>query len=171
MTNEEIPLLKLGLKHGLLIRHKESEMITIMEDIDNQIVRQNVMKDDNISKHRLQTALNSFAYGYLDLDFKNFGIDQKRIKILRNLRNRCMILKPDKGQCIVIINKKNCFQSFDRLFNDKTMFVILEDDPTLRNLNTIQNYLNTLYKREEITEDEITISEIFRNFPPQLKTL
>ena len=40
LTNEEISLLKLGLKHGLLIRPKESEMITIMEDIYDQIVRQ-----------------------------------------------------------------------------------------------------------------------------------
>ena len=154
MTNEEILLLKLGLKHGLLIRPTESETITIMEDIYGQIVRQNVMKDDNISKHRIQTALESFTYAYLDLDFKNFGIDQKRIKILRNLRNRCMILKSDKGHVIVIISKKDYFQSLDRLSNDKTKFEILEEDPTSRNLNTIQNYLNTWYKRGEITKDE-----------------
>ena len=48
-----------------------------MEDIYDQIVRQNVMKDDNISKHSIQNALKSFTYAYLDLDFKNFGIDQK----------------------------------------------------------------------------------------------
>ena len=77
LTNEEILLLKLWLKHGLLIRPKESEMTTIMEDIFDQIVRQNVMKDNNISKHCIQTALKSSTYAYLDLDFKNFGIDQK----------------------------------------------------------------------------------------------
>ena len=55
-----------------------------------------------------------------------------------------MILKPDKGQGILIINKKDYFQSLDRLFNDKTKFEILEEDPALRNLNTIQNsILNT----------------------------
>ena len=120
-------------------------MITIMEDIYDQIVRQNVMKNDNISKHRIKTALNSITYAYLDLDFKNFGIDQKRTKILRHLRSRCMILKPNKGQGRVIINKKDYFQSLDRLFSDKTKSEILEEDPTLRNLNAIQNYLNTLY--------------------------
>ena len=112
------------------------------------------MKDDNISKHRIKTALKSFTYTYLDLDFKNFGIDQKRTKILRHLRSRCMILKPNKGQGRVIINKKDYFQSLDRLFNDKTNLEILEEDSALRNLNTIQNYLNILYKRGEITEDE-----------------
>ena len=114
-----------------------------MEDIYDQIVRQNVMKDDNISKHSIQNALKSFTYAYLDLDFKNFGMDQKGIKILCNLRNRCMILKPDKGQGIVIINKRDYFQSLDRLFNDKNKFEILEEDATLRNLNTIQNSIQT----------------------------
>ena len=63
-----------------------------------------------------------------------------------------MILKPDKAQGIGIINKKDYFQSLNRLFNDKTRFDILDEDPTLRNLNMIQNYLNTLYKRGEMTE-------------------
>ena len=41
-----------------------------MDDTYNKIVRQNVMKDDNISKHRIQTALKSFTYTCLDfLDF------------------------------------------------------------------------------------------------------
>ena len=125
-----------------------------MEDIYDQILRQNVTKNDTISKHRIKTALNSFTYAYLDLDSKNFGIDQKRTKILRHLRSRCMILKLSKGQGIVIINKKDYFQSLDSLFNDKTELEILEEYPALRNLNTIQNYLKTLRKRGEITEDE-----------------
>ena len=55
---------------------------------------------------------------------------------------------------IVIINKKDYIQSLDRLFNDKSKFEVLKEDPTLRNLSTLQKYLNTLCKRGEITEDE-----------------
>ena len=33
LNNEEIEILRLGLKHGLLVRPQESEMIVIMEDI------------------------------------------------------------------------------------------------------------------------------------------
>ena len=32
-------ILKLGLKHGILIRPKESEIVVVMEDIYDQIVR------------------------------------------------------------------------------------------------------------------------------------
>ena len=107
LNNDEIAVLKLNLKHGLLIRLKENEMITVMEDIYDQIVCQDLLQIDNISKHRVQTALKSFTYSYLDLDLKNFRIDQRRIKALRSLKKRYMVLKPDKGQGIVVVNKKD----------------------------------------------------------------
>ena len=43
---------------------------------------------------------------------------------------------------------------FRPIFNDPTKFEILNEDPTLRNLSTIQRYLNTLEMRGEITKDE-----------------
>ena len=80
LNNDEIAVLKLGLKHALFIRHKINKMIPVMEDIFDQIVRQDLLKKDSMSKHRVQTALKSFTYSYLDLDFKNFRADQRRIR-------------------------------------------------------------------------------------------
>ena len=85
LNNDEIAVLKAGLKHGLLIRPKGNKMIAVMKDIYDQIVRQVLLKKDNISKHRVQRALKSFTYSYLDLDLKNFRVDQIRIKVLRSL--------------------------------------------------------------------------------------
>ena len=118
-----------------------------MEDIYDQIVCQDLLKKDNMSKHRVQTALKSFTYSYLDLDFKNFRVDQRLIKVLRSLKERCMILKPDKRQGIVVVNKNDYYDSLDQLFNDPTKFEILNEDPTLRNLSVIQRHLNTLELR------------------------
>ena len=144
-----------GLTNLQLIRPKENEMIAVMEDIYDQTVRQDLLKKDKISKHRVQkTALKSFTYFYLDLNFKNFRVDQRRIKVLRSLKERCMVLKPDKGQGIVVVNKKYYCDSLDQLFNDPTRFEIFNEDPTLRNLSTIQRYLNTLELRGEITTEE-----------------
>ena len=154
LTEDEVEVLRLGLKHGLLVRPKESEMIVVIEDVYDQILRNHVLNDNQIAKHRVEVALKSFTYNYLDLDFKYFGLDQKRIKLLRNLRERCMILKPDKGQGIVLINKSDYLSSLERLFNDTTKFRICSDDPTLRNLSTLRRYLNTLADRGEITDEE-----------------
>ena len=49
------------------------------------------------------------------MNFRNFDLDQKQIKTLRNLRDRYMILQPDKGKGKILSNKTGYFQSLDRL--------------------------------------------------------
>ena len=149
LNEEEICVLKVGLKHGLLIRPRESEMIVIMQDVYDQILKQNIFKDDHIYRHRAQTALKAFTYNCVDLDVKQLFKDRKKIKALKNLRDRCMILKPEKGQGIVLINKAHYYQSLEQLFGDRNKFQVLDHDPTLTNLATIRNYIQIIYKRGE----------------------
>ena len=138
------------MKHGLLIRLKESEMVVIVEDIWDQILRNDVLKEDHILKHRLQTALKAFTYNYLDIYYKELGFDQKRINTIRNLQDKCMILKPDKGQGVVFIKKGNYKPSMERLFSDQRKFKVLNEGPIIRSLRTVQIYLNTFYNSGEI---------------------
>ena len=42
----------------------------------------------------------------------------------------------------------------ERLFNDTRKFTLLQEDPALRNLSTVQTYLNTLNKRNEIALED-----------------
>ena len=63
------------------------------------------------------------------------------MKILRNLKDRCTILKPDKGQGIVFISKNDYYNSIEQLFSDKSKFEVVIEDLTLRNLSTVQNNL------------------------------
>ena len=76
------------------------------------------------------------------------------VKISRNINEKCLILKPDKDQGIVLINKNDYYNSMERLFNDTIKFMLLQEDRTLRNLSTVQTYLNTLQKRNEITLED-----------------
>ena len=70
MSNNEIEILKYGLKHGLALQG--SEMIVIMEDIYEQILGHNAVKDSYISQERLKTTLQAFAFNYLDIDDKRY---------------------------------------------------------------------------------------------------
>ena len=65
-----------------------------------------------------------------------------------------MILEPDKRQGIVLINKKNYYNSLERLFSHKIRFEVANDDPTLRNISAVQNYLNLLVSRGETTKEQ-----------------
>ena len=156
LTQDEISVLELGLKHGVLLRLKEPDMITIAKNVWEQIQQHNILKDNHISKVRAQTALKSFHIisNCLDLDIKQYISDNKMVKVLRNIKEKCLILKPDKGQGIVLIDKNDYYNSMERLFNDTIKFMLLQEDPKLRNLSTVQTYLNTLQKRNEITLED-----------------
>ena len=62
--------------------------------------------------------------------------------------------KPEKGKGIVVVNKKNYYDSLDQLFNDPTKFDFVNEDPTLHNLSTIQRCLNTLQLRGKMIKDK-----------------
>ena len=87
LSADEVSVLRLGLKHGLLLHLKESEMVAVVEDVWNQSIQRNALIAKQSAKHRVQTALKSFIYSYLDLDSKQFLNDQKHINTIRQLRN------------------------------------------------------------------------------------
>ena len=67
-----------------------------MEDVYDQILKQNILKNDHIYRHRAQTVLKAFTYNYLDLDVKQLFNDKKKIKALKNLRDRFLNRVRDK---------------------------------------------------------------------------
>ena len=150
LSNDEISVLELGLKHGLLTRPKELKMIPIVENVWEQIQNQGVLKNDHISKVSAIAALKSFTYNYLDLDVKQLISGSKTIKTLRKMKDKCLIRKPDKGQGIVLVNRDDYNDSLENLFNDTSKFQLLDHDPYIRNLSTVQSYLNMLHNRQEI---------------------
>ena len=79
-------------------------------------------------------------------------MDKKRIQLLKEMHEKFMILKPDKGQGVVLVTKDDYINSIQHIFSDKRKFKIVKDDPTIKNLTTVQKYFNTLAKRGEITD-------------------
>ena len=154
LTDEEIEILKVGLKHGIASRPRESEMIVIAEDIWDQIQRLDVCKDTFMSKHRAKNVLRAFTYNYLDLDDIQFISDSKRLKVLKSLKKDYVLLKPDKGQTIVVLKREDYVSSVQRIFDDQRKFKKVYHNLTLRNLSTIQGYLSKLFNRDEISEDD-----------------
>ena len=54
----------------------------------------------------------------------------------------------------MLISKDDYIRNIECLFSDKTKFQVLDKDPALQSLNTVQKYLNTLFNRGEISNDE-----------------
>ena len=75
-------------------------MIVILEDIWDQIKNVKVIKN-NLPEQQIKTALHAFTFNYINADEKQFSIDGKWLKVLKELR-KTTILKPDKGQVVVL---------------------------------------------------------------------
>ena len=54
---------------------------------------------------------------------------------MQNLREKVMILKPDKGKGIALVSKDDYIRNTACLFSDKTKFQVLHKDPSLQSLN------------------------------------
>ena len=78
----ELDLKHGDLKHGVLLRPRESEMIAIAENVREQIEKHSILKNNPISKVRAQTILKSFTYNCVDLDIKQYISENNMIKVL-----------------------------------------------------------------------------------------
>ena len=154
LTREEEEVLSLGLEQGIALRPREEDVLPAIEGLFHRIKESNVIKSNYMATERVKYALRSFAYNLIDLDDKNFYQDSKKTKIIKNLRKRAVILKPDKGQGVVLLKKEDYVNSMDQIFSDKKKFKLVENDNTISRIENIKRYLNTMLNRGEISEQE-----------------
>ena len=119
LTREEEEVLSLGLEQGIALRPREEDVLPAIEGLFHRIKESNVIKSNYMATERVKYALRSFAYNLIDLDDKNFYQDSKKTKIIKNLRKRAVILKPDKGQGVVLLKKEDYVNSMDQIFSEK----------------------------------------------------
>ena len=140
LTEEELKVLELGLNYSVALRPKEPHMLAEVESLWDQITQKGLLKYKS-HEARIKTALRAFAFSYLDLDDSRFGTDIKQVRILKKLRETFAILKPDKGNGIVLINKSDYLSSMQSIFDDKSRFKEVKVDNSITLVNSLSNYL------------------------------
>ncbi|XP_066931458.1 uncharacterized protein [Clytia hemisphaerica] len=154
LSEDEYKTLRFGLNHGLAKQPKDTETFVVAEELWNQLYRSKVLKNGHYSVERAKNLLRGFAFNYINIDDRQIFKDSKHIKLIKNLRKSIAILKPDKGNGIVLIDIADYQYSIDSLFADKAKFRKVNVDPTASRLTSIQRYLKTLLNRNEIDENE-----------------
>ena len=142
------------MKHGLSTRPNESNILSYAEDIWEQIEKANIYRNEMYSKAKIKNALRGFAFNLINIDDTRIFRDSNKVKIIQQLRKNVAILKPDKGNGIVLLDVKDYSNSVEHLFKDPKKIQILDTDPTVTRLKSLQSYLRTLLKRNEITKAE-----------------
>ena len=61
-------VLKLGLRHGLATRPNNFEIMSVAEDVWDQVSKLNNFKEGRYVQDKVKNSLRSFTYNYIDLD-------------------------------------------------------------------------------------------------------
>ena len=65
------------------------------------------------------------------------------------------ILKPDKGNGVVVMKRSDYNVAVNTLFDNPPKFKKVSHDHTLSRTSSLQNYLSSLFKRGEISDSKL----------------
>ena len=105
-----------------------------------------------------QKQLTCLRFQCLDFDNPRIRTDNRKIKCIKDILEDNVILKPDKGEGVVIISRSDYTTSMETLFSNRKRFRVIKEDPTPTRLSSVQRYLRKLLERGEI--DEATFQTI-----------
>ena len=152
LTEDEKDALKFGLTHSIFPPYiNKTDIYASFESI-YQSMKSHLNDKSNDSK--LKSELSHAAQLYVN-SFQPSNKDIKTHKILKNLHKNkdIIILKPDKGNGVVILNKIDYVKGIYDIINDKNKFKELNNDPTINREGKLQRFLRDLKKKGKIDKD------------------
>lgn len=159
-TGVDIPedvqwILSLGQKHALPVNREEFPILKVISEGEDFIETKEKKEEQEIARSNFVTVidnhLNKMTLNNRDI----FTID--KVKNSQNFlkHNReIMILKADKGNTTVAINKRDYISRIHNILSDNTTFHILDKDPTSRFQKMNNNFIEELFKLNIITSVE-----------------
>ena len=125
LNNNEINVLKLGLKFSIPIKQISRE--SIFSNFESLSAQLNHHVPKSVEAHNsLDAKLCDFAHSYsgTQLDLGDFRMIKDCIKEFKQLKNdkSIIITKPDKGSGVVILNSQDYINKMDNIINDRTKF-------------------------------------------------
>ena len=137
LSNEEYQVLPYALNHGLATYQKQNDILASVEPVGDQIKKKNICKETQNHIERAKNSLKALAFSLIDLDNCQVFKDKKKLEIIKNLRMELVILKPDKGNGIVLIGTNDYYTAVENLFSGKSKFKDIHDDSTPARFSSI----------------------------------
>ena len=139
LPQEKSDLLKAGLYFSIQPdKIGKSEIFTTFEKIHRSFLN-NLKSEETKSqiKAHLSYLANSYFYNY-----KPSPRILRQHRVLRNLRKNkdIVITKPDKGNGVVILDRKLYNNAIEEIISDTSKFEKLNEDPTLKREASLQRF-------------------------------
>ena len=155
---EELNILKNGLTFSIKPpRLNCSDILTTFEQIHHAMKGKLKKQEDHA---HLKIELAHIAQSYVS-SYRPTKSDLKKYNILKNIRSNkdIIILRPDKGNGVVILDRKSYIESCYNIINDNSKFKSLDHNPTLSREGKLQRLLRKLKKQGSL--DDSTYRNIF----------
>ena len=107
---------------------------------------------------KLATELSHLAHTYVS-SYRPTASDLKKHKILKELRKNknIVILRPDKGNGVIILYRVEYDKGLFKIINDTTKFRVLTSDPTLIREGKLQRYLRELTSMRPFIQVDLSL--------------
>ena len=145
LTPEQLDILKFGFSHSIRPPSiTTTDVFTCFERMNYTMSRN--IKDSKLLE-KLTADLSHLAHSYM-ASYRPSKKDLRRYKVLKELKikNNIVILKPDKENGVVILDRDDFDKRMLDLISDRSKFSALKKDPTLSREGQLQRYLRKLHK-------------------------
>ena len=153
LSQEESDLLKTGLYFSIQPdKIQKSEIFTTFEKIHHSFINNLKSKETKSQiKADLLYLANSYFYNY-----KPFPRILCQHRFLQNLRKNTdiVITKPDKGNGVVILDRKLYHNAIEEIISDTSKFEKLNEDTTLKHEASLQGFLCKLKQKNFFNDNE-----------------
>ena len=139
LSQEESDLVKADLKFSIQPDEiRKSEIFTTFEKIHHSFI--NNLKSEE-TKSQIKAHLSYLAYSYF-YNYKPSPRILRQHRVLRNLRKNkdIVITKPDKGNGVVILDRKRYDNAIEEIISDTSKFEKLNEHPTLKREASLQRF-------------------------------
>ena len=131
LTNEELDLLKFSLHHSLPPSRIYKTNVFVSFEMMHRFLLENlkIEIDQSALKSELSDLANSYVHNYKPS--RSTVRDHEILKKLRNDRS-IVILRPDKGNGRVVLDRTQYDNAIKEIIGDKTKFKELPEDVTIK---------------------------------------
>ena len=152
LTLEQLDILKFGLTHSIRPpRINASDVFTCFELINHTMAKN--LKDTK-QAGKLVSDPSHLRHSYVS-SYRPTTADLKKHRVLKELRRdkNIVILKPDKGNGVVVLDRADYDQGILKIISDTSKFRPIKEDPTLLREGRLQRLLRKLKKNGHLDSD------------------
>ena len=152
LSDDELYIFKFGLTYAIKSPQiSKSHVCTTFELLHQDLKRHLV---DKSKANEVKSEIQHLPTTYVN-SFKPSTNDLKKLKILKKLKQNkdIIILRPDKGNGVVLLDKVVYNNAISDLLSDNSKFKKLQSDLTQRREGQLQRYLRKLKKEGLLSTD------------------